>query len=153
MSRDLGQPEFKPLIAIVRRVDRAMQADMLLTGHARGHTEVKAAHNAVFATLHPGGTRAVDMAARNGISRQSMGEIVRDMESLGLLETVTDPEDRRAKLVRYTDAGRAVARDGYRHIHELEDWLSEQVGPEEFATMRHALTRVYELLEDRHGRT
>ena len=52
------------------------------------------------------------MAARAGITRQSMGEVIREMVDLGLLEMVADPDDRRAKLVRYTDAGLAVAQGG-----------------------------------------
>ena len=79
MSRDLGQPDFKPLLAIVWRADRALQADMVAEAHRRGHDDIKPAHNAVFATLRPGGTRAVDMAERYGMSRQSMGELLRDI--------------------------------------------------------------------------
>src|SRR5215203_3054171 len=98
MSSALGRPEFKPLIALVHQVNKALQTDMVEEAHRRGHVEVKQAHNAVFATLQAGGSRAVDMAAWMGITRQSMGEILRDMVEVGLLEMVPDPVDRRAKL-------------------------------------------------------
>ena len=42
-----------------------------------------------------------------------MGEVVRDLVALGVVEMVPDPDDGRAKLVRYTEAGRAQARQGY----------------------------------------
>ncbi|WP_392541917.1 MarR family winged helix-turn-helix transcriptional regulator [Oryzobacter telluris] len=153
MSRDLGQPDFKPLIALAWRADRALQADMVAQAHRAGHPGIKPAHNAVFATLQPGGTRAADMAARYGMTRQSMGELLRDMEALGYVEMVPDPDDRRAKLVRYTPAGREVAAGGYRHIRESEERFAREVGVEDFATMRRVLTRVYELLEAEHGRS
>ena len=37
------------------------------------------------------------MAARAGITKQSMGEVVRELVDLGVLEMVVDPTDRRAK--------------------------------------------------------
>lgn len=153
MSRDLGQPEFKPLLALTWRTNRALEADMVAEAHRRGYEGIKASHNAVFATLQPGGTRAADMAARYGMTRQSMGELLRDMEALGYVEMVTDPDDRRAKLVRYTEAGRRLAAGGYRHIREVEARLAEEVGAEDYATMRRVLTRTYELLEELNGRS
>ena len=41
-----------------------------------------------------------------------MGEVIRDLVDLGILEMVPDPDDGRAKIVRYTAEGRAFASDG-----------------------------------------
>ena len=113
MSRELVRPDFVPMIAMAEKSARALRADMLRAAHARGFTELQPAHNAVFATLPPEGARAADMAARSGVTRQSMGEVIRDMVGLGLLESVADPADRRAKIVRFTDYGMEVAQQGY----------------------------------------
>ena len=145
MSRVLRKPERKPLIALVDRANRALQADMLQEAHRRGHTQLKQAHNAVFATLREGGTRTVDMAARAGMTRQSRGEVVREMVDLGLLEMVPDPDDRRAKLVHYTAAGLAVAKDGYGHIVALEQRFTDELG-EDFEATRRVLERVVAVL-------
>ncbi|WP_433020918.1 MarR family winged helix-turn-helix transcriptional regulator [Kribbella sp. CA-294648] len=148
MSRvDLPRLGQKPLIALVDRANRALQADMVRIAHLRGHPEVKPAHNSVFGTLAEEGSRASDMAARAGITRQSMGEIIREMVDLGILEMRPDPEDRRAKLVTYTDHGRRVARDGYRHLIELEQRFAEEFGVTEYATAREILGRIAPLLE------
>ncbi len=72
----------------------------------RGYPGIKHAHNSVFATLLLTGNRATDMADRAGITRQSMGEIIRELVGLGILEMKPDPDDRRAKLVTYTPAER-----------------------------------------------
>lgn len=148
MSRvDLPRLGQKPLIALVDRANRALQADMVRTAHLHGHPEVKPAHNSVFATLSEEGSRASDMAARAGITRQSMGEIIREMVDLGILEMRPDPDDRRAKLVTYTDHGRRVAADGYRHLIELERRFEEEFGTVEYATTREILARIAPLLE------
>jgi DNA-binding MarR family transcriptional regulator len=101
----------------------------------------------VFATLHDEGARAVDMAAWMGITRQSMGEIIRDMVGLGILEMVPDPADRRAKLVQYSELGLRVAADGFNHIRDLERRFLLEFGEQEWATTRRVLQRVAEIVE------
>jgi DNA-binding MarR family transcriptional regulator len=141
------RPDRTPLIALVHRTDKALQTDMVEEAHRRGHVGIKQAHNAVFATLHAAGARAVDMAAWMGITRQSMGEIVRDLVGLGILEMVPDPADGRAKLVTYTDEGRQVAADGFGHIQDLERRFAEEFGAADYETARRVLVRVAEMLE------
>ncbi len=120
---------------------------MVQTAHRRGHPEVKPAHNSVFATLLEEGSRAIDMAARAGITRQSMGEVIREMVDLGILEMRPDPADGRAKLVTYTEHGRRVAGDGYRHLIELEQRFEAEFGAEEYAIARDVLARIVPLLD------
>lgn len=138
----------KPLIALVDRANRALQADMVRIAHLRGHPEIKPAHNSVFGTLREDGSRAIDMAERAGITRQSMGEVVREMVALDILEMRPDPADRRAKLVTYSDHGRVVAGDGYRHLIELEERFAAEFGEAEYAIARDVLGRIAGLLED-----
>jgi DNA-binding MarR family transcriptional regulator len=152
MSRGLRKPDRKPLIALVDRANRALQADMVRAAHRRGHTHIKPAHNAVFSTLQAEGSRASDMAARAGITRQSMGEIVREMVSLGVLEMKQDPDDRRAKLVTYTEAGLAFARDGFRHIVDVEDRIVAELGADDYETARRVLERVVTLVDGTRDR-
>jgi DNA-binding MarR family transcriptional regulator len=148
MSRALPRIGRKPLIALVDRANRALQADMLREAQRRGHTQVKQAHNVVFATLTSDGTRTVDMATRAGVTRQSMGEVVREMAQLGLVSLEADPADGRAKLVRYTDAGLDVATDGHGHIIDLERRLADEFGEEEYETVRRFLERVVTILDE-----
>ncbi len=136
-----------PCEARLFEVNRALQADMVRTGHRHGHPELKPAHNAVFGTLGPEGARAADMAARAGITRQSMGEVIRDMVALGILEMRPDPEDGRAKLVTYTDHGAWVAGDGYRHLRELETRFAEEFGEQDYETTRKVLDRIADLVD------
>ena len=147
MSRGPSRPERKPLIALVDRANRALQADMVRAAHRAGHEEVRPAHNAVFSTLSaPEGERTVDLAQRAGITRQSMGEVVRDMVELGIVEMVPDPADGRAKLVRYTAEGREHTRLGFLHIRDLEQRLTDEFG-EDLEATRRVLDRVVAILD------
>lgn len=147
MSRPLPGPPHKPLIALVDRLNRALQLDMVRAGHAAGFPELKQAHNAVFGTLSgTHGSHTADMALRAGITRQSMGEIVRDLMRLGIVEMTVDPEDRRAKLVTYTDYGLEFARGGRQYIADLEERFAEEFGEDEYAMVRDVLARIVDLL-------
>ena len=137
----------KPLIALVERANRALQSDMVRRAHADGHTEVKMAHNSVFGFLHSDGARAADMAARAGITRQSMGEVIRDMVALDLVEMRSDPNDGRAKVVTYSEHGLAVAGDGFGYLGELERRFAEEFGEEEYAVARDVLDRLVGVLD------
>ena len=78
MSRDPDRLRRKPLIAVVDRANRALQSEMVDAAHAGGFTGARYSHNSVFGFLwDPEGERTVDLAQRAGITRQSMGEIVR----------------------------------------------------------------------------
>jgi DNA-binding MarR family transcriptional regulator len=136
------------LIALIDRANRAMQSDMIREAHRQGHPEVQHAHNAVFSTLNEPGARATDMAARAGITRQSMGEILRDMVSLGILEMRPDPDDGRAKVVTYTKSGLEHARTGYQHILDLENRFAEEFGEKEYEIVRSVLERLVPLLDE-----
>jgi DNA-binding MarR family transcriptional regulator len=137
----------KPLISLVERANRALQSDMVRRAHADGHTEVKMAHNSVFGHLHTDGARAADMAVRAGITRQSMGEVIRDMVALDLVEMRSDPNDGRAKVVTYSEHGMAVAGDGFAYLGELERRFAEEFGEEEYAIARDVLERLIDVLD------
>jgi DNA-binding MarR family transcriptional regulator len=143
----MPRPDRKPLIALVERANRALQTDMVRRAHAEGHPEVKPAHNSVFGYLPRGGGRAAEMAARAGISRQSMGEVIRDMVALDLLEMRADPDDGRAKVVDYSEHGLEVAGDGRRYLIELEQRFEEEFGPEQYAVARDVLARLVDALD------
>jgi DNA-binding MarR family transcriptional regulator len=146
MSSPIPFPEHPPLIALVDRANRALQSDMVRQAHLRGYPQVKQAHNAVFSTLGGGGARASEMAERAGITRQSMGEIIRDMVELGILEMQTDPADRRAKLVTYTPAGIELTTSGYQHILDQEERFAEALGSGDYELVRAGLERIVEML-------
>jgi len=136
-----------PLIALVHRANRELQADMVRQAHARGWADAKPAHNSVFGTLGWEGARTSDLAARAGITRQSMGEVVRELVELGIVEMAPDPTDRRAKLVTYTEAGRREAMEGGDYIVAFEERLTDVLGAEGYEQLRAGLEKVYELLQ------
>lgn len=139
------KPDRKPLIALVHDADKAFQAHMVRSAHEHGRPDIKPAHNHVFAILGDEGDRAADLAVRAGITRQSMGEVIRDMVDIGILEMAPDPKDGRAKIVRYTPEGKRFSSGGLRHLRDLEDRFEQEFGAD-YEAARVVLERVVGLL-------
>ena len=136
-------------LGLVERVNRAMVTDLVSGAAARGFPEIRQSHNAVFATLGSEGSRVSDMAARAGITKQSLAAIVRELEAAGLVSVGPDPTDGRAKLVTYTDRGWECAKGGAAYLRELEDTLADLLGRERLDDLRGMLHEVAVHFESR----
>lgn len=71
----------------------------------KGHAETRIAHVSLTRNLDIDGTRLTELARRACMSKQAMGELVDQCETLGLVARVIDPGDRRARIVTFTPAG------------------------------------------------
>lgn len=73
-----------------------------------GFEMVAPRHFTLFRVLDPdtAGTRISDLARDADVSRQAVQQVVAESETLGILETLGDPDDGRVRLVRYTAFGR-----------------------------------------------
>src|SRR3712207_9460979 len=104
-----------------------------------GSPGLRLSHAVLLRHLDRDGTRASALADRAGLTRQAITQAVDDLERLGYLTRVSDPEDGRAKIVAYTDAGRAAFDASRAIIAELESAYAERVGRRRYATLRAAL--------------
>jgi DNA-binding MarR family transcriptional regulator len=96
------------------------------------------------------GLRLIDLAARAGITAQSMGELVDDLEVKGYLERLPDPDDRRAKRIYLTERGRKNTRVAKQAAVDVETYLAELLGEQRYQQLRHTLGDIIEV-EARDG--
>lgn len=108
---------------------------------------VRAAHTALFPHIDLDGTRTTDIAARVGITKQAVGQLVDDLERAGLVERVPDPADGRAKLVRFTADGRQALLDGLALLVELEAELAGEIGAPRMEALHGALEALLAAVE------
>ena len=107
---------------------------------AVGLGDLRPGHGCVFGNIDPeGGTRLTELAERANMTKQSVGEFASDLEQLGYLERVPDPNDGRAKIIRLTDQGRRAYWIGRQLIDELEHEWGERYGEERIAALRGGL--------------
>lgn len=111
------------LISVLRQTSRLMVDEITVRLEAAGHPDLPPRFHPVFENIEPDGTRLTVLAARAGLTHQSIGEVVAELEQRGLVERVRDPIDKRARLVRLTDAGHEVVRAALAAIAAIErDW-------------------------------
>jgi DNA-binding MarR family transcriptional regulator len=90
---------------------RARSSQMLLA--RRVHPEMDAAGYALISQIELGtasggaGVRASDVAQALGLDKSTVSRGLTQLESLGLIERVEDPDDGRARLLRLTSTGSA----------------------------------------------
>lgn len=119
--------------------NRRFEEELTERLNARGYVDIRSAHSAVFAHLDPEGTRPTKLARRAGMTKQSMGELIADLEAKGYVERREDAGDRRARIVVLTDAGIRLDREAARAVAEIERDYRRRLGPEHFAALRGAL--------------
>jgi DNA-binding MarR family transcriptional regulator len=101
------------------------------------------AHSAVMAHIDiDGGTRLSTIAARANITPQAVGELVDDLERLGYVVRLPDPDDRRAKRIVLTDRGRESVAAALDTIATLEAELEDLLGSDEVAELHDSLSRI-----------
>jgi DNA-binding MarR family transcriptional regulator len=113
----------------------------------RGHPEVRAPHGNVFGFLDPEGTQVSELARRAQVTKQSMGELVAHLERHDYVERVSDPRDRRAKLVRATDRGREVYAVAREVVDELEQDWTARLGATKMRQLRALLQELNDELQ------
>ena len=105
-------------------------------------SDIRMTHGCVFGNIDPEGTRLTDLAERAFMTKQSVGEVVSDLEQRGYVERVPDPSDGRAKIIRLTDRGQEAMALGRGLIDEIEREWAERYGAERVAALRDALEAV-----------
>jgi DNA-binding MarR family transcriptional regulator len=127
------------LAILLREPFRAMNEQVIERLAERGHPEVRYAHGNVFQYLDDAGTRVSVLAARAGMTKQSMAQLVEHLETHGYVERVPDPGDGRAKLVRATPRGAEVFAIVRELVAETDARLEARLGAGKLARLRALL--------------
>ena len=96
--------------------------------------QISAAHIHITRHLSLGGDRLTDLAARAGMSKQAMADLVAQCEAWGLVLRQVDPLDARARRVCFTPTGLAWLEAFRTSVAQAEAELRAEVG-EEVATV------------------
>jgi DNA-binding MarR family transcriptional regulator len=93
-----------------------------------GHDELTAAHINLTRNLDEDGTRLTELARRASLTKQSMSELVDQVEQTGLIEKRRDPSDGRAKLVCFTEKGMEWLEAFHQSLEVAEKEMRDQLG-------------------------
>jgi DNA-binding MarR family transcriptional regulator len=77
----------------------------LALSNLAARAQISAAHIHITRHLDLQGTRLTELAAKAGMSKQAMGDLVDQCEAWGLVTRESDPRDARARVVQFTPTG------------------------------------------------
>ena len=126
---------------------RAMEARVFEGLAAAGSDDITPAQARVFQRIAPGGSRLTDLAAQAGITKQSAGFLVDQLERTGYVERVPDPADRRARLVRVAERGARCVGFSRGIVAQVEAEWTVHLGARRMAQLRSALTDLREITD------
>lgn len=114
--------------------------DALVSGlQAQGFRRFRASHMNLLRHLDFGGTRISELAARSRLSKQAVGQLLAACEAERLVSMAPDPTDGRAKLVVFTDRGRAIIEAEVHVMRRIDAELKKLLGVRRYAELRRSL--------------
>jgi DNA-binding MarR family transcriptional regulator len=137
---------------VLMRCARLINERGLARVRERFGVPVRPAHTTLLPHIDLEGTRLVELARRVGTSKQAVGQLVGELEEMGVLTREPDPEDGRAKLVSFTPRGRQSLLEGLAVLAEieaeLESRLERRLGPRRVRALQAGLLALMDVLED-----
>lgn len=123
-------------------IDRAFEDH-----RARGFDDLGWAHVQMFRQPSMHGRRPTDIARTMRITKQSVNELLAHLELHGYLTREVDPDDHRARIIRFTQRGHAAQRSAVDAARDAERALSKMLGAQRFRRLRADLDELVRLTE------
>lgn len=117
----------------------------------RGHHGLRPSHDRVFVHLSLSGSRVIDIARAEGVSKNAIGQTVSELERLGYVERRADHEDGRAKRIHYTEKGLRLLFDAREIGDEINADLAAAMGERKFAQLRRLLAEAVTAAQTLNG--
>jgi DNA-binding MarR family transcriptional regulator len=125
---------------------RAMEQRIFAALAAAGH-DITPAQARVFQRIAPGGSRTTDLAEQAGVTKQTAGFLVEQLERQGYVERVPDPADGRARLVRVAPRGAESVEYTTQVVAEIEAEWRAHLGDERMDRLRADLAALREITD------
>lgn len=133
----MHDPSFLPTLNLVVRLLQTLeQSDYAVLGSGAGQGRLL---EAIVATP---GLSATSLARRFGLTRSSVSQAVRRLETCGYVERRPHPHDRRRLLLHPTRDGRALAPLFALHARSRDDLVRRELAPGESGILDNLLYRV-----------
>ena len=121
------------------QASRNWQAEFVAAMQQAGHGWFSEARANLLGHIGRQGLSQSALVERAGISKQAIQQLLDGLEAEDVVERIADDTDRRTKIVRYTDKGRAAMNDGNRVKMAIEARYRARIGDERFDGLMRAL--------------
>lgn len=112
-----------------------------------GAGDITTAQSRLLQRLDPAGMRLTDLAEQAGVTKQTAGALIDQLERSGYVARRPDPTDARARLVTLSDKGIEVCRSAAREVATVEKEWRKHLGDRRFDEMRAALLSLRDITD------
>lgn len=122
-------------------VQAAYWLDDGLQAYMRKHAgmSLPRAQSMMMVYISDGVDRPADLAKRLRVSKQSVQQGLKELMAKNILALDPDPDNRRQKIIHFTDYGRALRNVARRGISCLHGALAQRIGTGRLYALRDAL--------------
>ncbi len=135
-----------PLVAILPRLSDYINNRLMELTMARGHPDLKLSFGQVLTAIGPRGGRIQQMAESHHVSKQAIGAIATELESLGYIRRDPDPKDARQVVLQFTDLGEQLIADSVDSVDDLREEFAQHIGWSALLELEQILQRIYRKL-------
>lgn len=112
-----------------------------------GPTGLRVAHVTLLSRLTPEGVSQSDLAAEMGVTKQAVGQLVAELDKLGLVKRDKNPGDGRSQLVVLTREGLKAKTQSRAALDEIESDLGKELGQKGVSDLNKALSRLVDVVQ------
>jgi DNA-binding MarR family transcriptional regulator len=142
-----GEPPAGAELGVVMApLSRFLMQSLMDRTRARGHPGLKISHGQVLSLIGPAGGRMQVMARIQEVSKQAIGAVARDLESLGYICRNPDPDDARQTTLALTPLGVRLREDSIASVDDLSEVFREILGARGLTTLESRSAALYTAL-------
>jgi DNA-binding MarR family transcriptional regulator len=141
-TRQIDDDPADSLLRLLARAQSAVRTRVATRLEGTGVAGLRPSHAAVLHLIDESGSRITPLADRAGVTKQAMGQFIDDLEAKGLVAVVSDGADKRARVVRLTDAGASAAREAARSEAAVTSEIADEMGKGRYRRLRKRLSQI-----------
>ncbi|HEX3283128.1 MAG TPA: MarR family transcriptional regulator [Mycobacterium sp.] len=126
---------------------RAAEARVFEAVRSAGFDDLTLAQSRIGQRLNREGIRVTDIAEQAGVTKQTAGALVDELEANGYVTRRPDQADARARLVVLTDRGERLCGTAAAEIAKVETEWREHLGAKAYDELRAALLSLREITD------
>ncbi len=115
--------------------------------HARGFTDFSPSFPALLSNVDLAGTPIGVAARRAGVTRQAVGQLVREVERCGYARRDRSPSDARVTIIRFTPRGRRMLAAVLEMVDEIELEMSRALPRGDFTRLRDEMQSIADVID------
>ena len=109
---------------------------------AAGFGDLRPSHRLIIREMFVSNLRPSELAARLGLSKQAVNDLVREFEAMGYITLEPDPDDRRAKRIVATDRGWRTVQVSLKSSNATSRRWAKQDGEARYAVFEEVLREI-----------